>query len=266
MKLGYSSATAGIYNIEEAFRIAADLKLDFIELTYEMSHFLPLIQDAKIVNELKEHTGIELSLHLPFIDLNIASLIPAVRRATVDETLRALEYADDIVAFTAVLHTGSFFLYQPVKHERSLNALRKSLAELAGSSPIIALENLAVFEDSVIKGPKLLKEISNEFNFANCLDMGHAFIEEKHIWTEQSDDLIRDYIEVLSDDIKHLHLCNNDGQYDMHSATNNGAIDFGKYRDFLSNFEGGICLEVAGGKEAVKQSVDQIRSFEAVLS
>ena len=265
MKLGYSSATAGIYNIEKAFAIAEELSLDFIELTYEMSHFLPLVQDAKLVNELKRQTGIELSLHLPFVDLNIASLIPAVRRATVDETLRALEYAENIGAMTAVLHTGSFFLYQPVGQERSLNALRESLAMLAGSSPIIALENLAVFADSVIKGPRQLKEITNEFNFSNCLDMGHAFIEEKHIWTEQSDDLISDYINVLADDITHLHLCNNDGQVDMHSATNNGSIDFSLYKDFLSDFDGGICLEVAGGKESVRQSAEQLRSFETVL-
>jgi len=265
MKLGYSSATAGIYNIEEAFNIAEELSLDFIELTYEMSHFLPLVQDVKTVNELKTQTGIELSLHLPFVDLNIASLIPAIRRATVDETLRALEYAEKIEATTAVLHTGSFFLYQPVKQERSLDALRESLAMLVGSSPIIALENLAVFADSVIKGPHQLKEITNEFKFSNCLDMGHAFIEEKHIWTEQSDDLIADYIAILSDDIRHLHLCNNDGLVDMHSATDNGLIDYSRYKDFLTSFDGGICLEVAGGKEIVRQSAEQIRSFEAVL-
>ena len=265
MKLGYSSATAGIYDIDEVFKLAEDLALDFVELTFEVSSFLKNAQSVKKVNELQATTGIEVSLHLPFIDLNIASLIPAVRQATVDETLRALDYAQKINAIASVLHTGSFFLYQPVELERSLEALDKSLAALEPAQHNIALENLAVFSDSVIKEPDMLKEITDRFNFNNCLDMGHAFIEQNHDWTLPSDDLIQDYIDTLGSRISHLHLCNNDGKIDLHQATDNGSIDFAKYRDYFLEFKGSICLEVAGGKEAVRNSAKQLKSFDLVL-
>ena len=266
MKLGYSSATAGIYDIDDVFRFAQELSLDFVELTFEISSFLKDAQTVKKVNELQLATGIEVSVHLPFIDLNIASLIPAVRKATVDETLRALEYAQKVNAIASVLHTGSFFLYQPVEQERSVDALKQSLDSLREYNSMIALENLAVFADSVIKSPEMLKEITDEFVFANCLDMGHAFIEQHHAWTRASTDLIQDYINTLGKRVKHLHLCNNDGQSDLHQATNNGAIRFSKYRDYFLDFEASICLEVAGGKEAVRQSANQLKSFELVLA
>jgi len=265
MKLGYSSATAGIYEIDEVFRLAEQLSLDFVELTYEMSSFLANIQTVKKVNELQAATGIEVSLHLPFIDLNIASLIPAVRQATVDETLRALDYAQRVNAIASVLHTGSFFLYQPVESEESLLALEQSLELLQSHNHNIALENLAVFADSVIKGPEMLKEISDKFDFYNCLDMGHAHIEQGHAWTLPTDDLIQDYIDILGSKIRHLHLCNNDGKYDLHQATDNGSIDFSKYAEYFANFEASICLEVAGGKEAVRKSAEELKSFELVL-
>lgn len=266
MKLGYSSATAGIYDIDEVFRLAEELSLDFIELTFEISSFLNEAQPIKKVNELQKSTGVEVSLHLPFIDLNIASLITAVRKATVDETLRALDYAQNINAIASVLHTGSFFLYQPVEEERSLESLKQSLESLKGFSSKIALENLSVFADSVIKGPEMLKEVTDEFNFTNCLDMGHAFIEQHHAWTRASDDLIQDYINTLGSRVKHLHLCNNDGKSDLHQATNNGSIDYSKYKDYFLDFEGSICLEVAGGVEAVRQSAKELKSFELVLA
>ena len=266
MKLGYSSATAGIYDIDEVFSFAEQLSLDFVELTYEISSFLPNVQSAKKVRELQAATGIEVSLHLPFIDLNIASLIPAVRLATVEETLRALDYAREVSAIASVLHTGSFFLYQPVKEEYSLAALEASLELIKPRNHKIALENLAVFADSVIKGPQALKEITDKYGFNNCLDMGHAFIEQGHAWTAPTDDLIPDYIDTLGSRISHLHLCNNDGKNDLHQATDAGAIDFSKYRDYFINFEGSICLEVAGGKEAVRKSAAELKSFELVLS
>ncbi len=130
MNLGYSSATAGIYDLEEAFRFAASLKLDFIELNYDTCDFLPQAQPPEQVKALVKHTGIGVSLHLPFIDLNIASLIPLVRKASVTQTLRALEYAHAVGASCGVLHTGKIFIYQPVALQVSFDALHASLRVL----------------------------------------------------------------------------------------------------------------------------------------
>ena len=267
LRLGYSVATAGIYNIEEAFAIAASLGLDFLELNYDTCDFLPQAQLPQKVKQLQETTGISVTVHLPFIDLNIASLIPAIRQASVEQTLRALDYAHLINAGCAVLHTGKIFIYQPVPIQASYDALRLSLQALSGSSVPIALENLALYSDGLVREPEMLKTLTQTYSMKNCLDFGHAYIESSQSWrieTLRGEDMIQKYITILGHDITHLHLCNNNGLDDLHAATDRGVIPFERYADYLSTFKGSICLEVSGGKEAVRRSAEHIRSLMAV--
>jgi len=264
MKLGYSSMTAGFYDLDEAFRLAAELDLDFIELTYDVCSFLPQSQQANRVNELSRATGITTTLHLPFIDLNIASLVKPARQAAVDQTLKALDYAMAINAQCGVLHTGTYFIYQPVSKEKAYDALLASLATLQTSPIKIALENLGLYIDSLIRDPDGLKMVTEETGLYNCLDFGHAFIEQTRPWHNASltgGDLIKDYIETLGDSVIHLHLCNNDGESDMHTATTDGDIAFERYSEFFTDFEGTVCLEVAGGRESVVKSAQHLRSL-----
>ncbi len=267
MKLGYSSATAGIYKVDEAFRFAESLGLEFVELIYDYCDYLTDAQPAKRVRELKAATGMDVSLHLPFIDLNIASLIKAVRKASVEQTLQALDYAEAINASCGVIHTGHIFLYQPVPLEIAFDALYDSLSKFQNSSVPIALENLGLMVDGLVKGPDVLRQITDKFGMYNCLDVGHAVIEANRPWADPllaNEDSISSYIDTLGKRIIHLHLCNNNAEADLHTATPDGVIDFSLYRDFLNDFSGSICLEVAGGKEAVKKSVEHIRALEAV--
>lgn len=269
MKLGYSSATAGIYAIEEAFRFAESLELDFIELIYDYCDFLGSAQPAKQVRELKRATGIEVSLHLPFIDLNIASLIKLVRQASIEQTLRGLDYGQAIGANLGVMHTGHMFLYQPVALEEAFDALYDSLAQFQHSAVPIALENLGLRIDGLVKGPEMLKQITDRFSMHNCLDVGHIVIEANKSWSEPplgTEDSIKRYFETLAERIVHLHLCNNNGQDDLHAPTTEGIINFSCYQHYLKAFTGTICLEVAGGREAVRKSVEHIRSLETVAA
>jgi sugar phosphate isomerase/epimerase len=265
-RLGYSVATAGIYDLEEAFAFAASLGLDFLELNYDTCDFLPQAQQAQKVNQLKEATGISVSVHLPFIDLNIASLIPAIHQASVEQTLKGLDYAHCIDATCAVLHTGKVFIYQPVSIQASYEALGLSLQTLSGSSVPVALENLALSLDGLVREPEMLKVLTQSYNMKNCLDFGHAFIESSQSWRKEipGEDLIQKYINVLGNNITHLHLCNNDGQADLHDATDQGLIPLERYADYLSTFKGSICLEVAGGKDAIRRSVKHMQSLMSV--
>jgi sugar phosphate isomerase/epimerase len=267
MKLGFSAATAGLYTLEEAFCFADELSLDFIELNYDTSDFLPEAQRPAQVNQLVKTTGIAVSVHLPFIDLNIASLIPLVRKASVEQTLRGLEYAHSINASCGVLHTGKVFIYQPIPLEASYDALRSSLTELSGGSVPIALENLALYSDGLIREPEMLRDFTQAAKMQNCLDFGHAYIESSQSWRIEAlrgEDMIQKYIDVLGEGVSHLHLCNNNGHDDLHSATSNGVIPFERYADFFDSFKGTICLEVSGGKDAVRRSAKHIQSLVAV--
>jgi sugar phosphate isomerase/epimerase len=268
MKLGYSSATAGIYDLNEAFRLADELGLDFVELNCDTCDFLPQTQLPEKVRALVEHTGIGVSVHLPFIDVNIASLMPLVRKASVEQTLRGLDFAEAIHASCAVLHTGKHFAYQPIPLQASLEALHSSLQALEGAKVPIALENLALYTDGLIREPEMLNSLTQAHRMKNCLDFGHALIESTQPWRSDAlrgENLIQKYIEVLDRDIVHLHLCNNNGIDDLHDPTTQGVIQYEHYANYLSQFAGSICLEVAGGQDSVRQSVEHIRSLYSVL-
>jgi sugar phosphate isomerase/epimerase len=267
MKLGFSAATAGLNKVEDAFRFAAELGFDFIELNYDTCDFLPNAQPAKNVTDLVAQTGLAVTVHLPFVDTNIASLMPTIRRASVEQTLRGLEYAHAVNAGCAVLHTGKVFIYQPLPFTAAYDALHTSLAELKGGSVPIALENLALYPDGLVREPEMLHMFTARAGMHNCLDFGHAHIETWQPWRDESvrgEDMIQKYIDVLGDDVIHLHLCNNNGKDDLHTATDKGTIPFERYAPFLERFKGMVCLEVAGGTEQVKRSAEHIRSLVAV--
>ena len=254
--------TAGIYEVDEAFRLAEALELDFVELTYDVCDFLPNAQPAKRVQALSRATGVEVSVHLPFVDLNIASLIETVRRATVEQTCRALEYSARVGAQCAVLHTGTRFIYQPRPVGDAIAALYQSLSELPDTPTPVALENLGLYVDGVVREPTALREVTRHMNLHNCLDFGHAHIEGGG--ASACHDFISAYISTLGQDIIHLHLCNNDGLSDLHTATPDGTVAYERYAAYLQDFPGTICLEVAGGPDSVRRSAEHIRSLRAL--
>ena len=248
--------------MDEAFRLASDLSLDFIELTYDVCDFLPDAQPAHRVKELVQATGITVSVHLPFIDLNIASLITEARLAAVEQTRRGLEYAATVNAEVGVLHTGTVFVYQPRPLSDAVDALLTSLSELPNVGVPLALENLGLYVDGLIREPQMLLELTQQAGAHNCLDFGHAHIEATRPWrTSATSDPVQGYIDTLGGSIIHLHLCNNNGSDDLHTATSEGTLRFETYRDYLSTFEGTVCLEVAGGRGSVQKSAQHIRSL-----
>lgn len=261
MLLGYSAMTAGIYDLDEAFALAGKLGFEFVELSHDVSAFLPRAQPARRVRELSRATGVATTLHLPFIDLNLASLSEPVRRLALEQTLSGLEYAAEVGARCTVLHTGTVFIYQPRPLEDASAALLASLGALAGQGVPVALENLGLYVDGLVRGPEMLRRITRKSGMVNCLDFGHAHIEAARPWANGRSELISSYLETLGEAVVHLHLCNNDGENDLHAATPDGSVDYVRHRAFLAGFGGSACLEVAGGPESVRRSAAHIRGI-----
>lgn len=255
MRLGYNPTTAGLYALEAGFRLAEELGLEFIELDGGVQEMLPRLQPLKRARELSRATGIDTTAHLPFIDLNIASLIPAARRTAVERTLRGLEVATAAGARCAVLHSGQIPFWLPEVEDGAFAALEQSLLELRAPPVPLALENIAPSRLSLVRGPGKLREVACRANLHTCLDFGHAFLER------DGEDHIADYIRTLGDNIIHLHLHGNDGNADQHLPTDEGAIPYQRYAGYLRDFPGTICLEVTGGADAVRRSIGHLRAL-----
>lgn len=263
MKLGYSPTTAAILNLDEAFKLAVELELHFVELAWELSEIVPQFQSEAQVRELSRTTGVTTTMHLPFVDLNIASLIPAARMVAVERVQRAIEFAVAVDSSCGVLHTGHNPLHHVPIREYARAALDQSLSTLAGSPLPLALENLALEPEGLLHGPQALLAVTKQHDLNNCLDFGHAHVEVGRPWHEpkQGEDLIQSYLDTLGNRIIHLHLHNNDGSDDQHLPTTEGTIPYHRYIAFLQRFTGTICLEIGGGAEQVRTSVRHLRTL-----
>jgi sugar phosphate isomerase/epimerase len=255
MRLGFSAATAMLLDIDEAFRLASELELGLIELSADLHEIAPQLQDPARVRELSRATGIGTTVHLSYVDFNLASLIPAARQTAVERTLRGLEFAHEVGASCGVLHSGRHYLRHPLADQMAKECLHASLAALQGSSVPIALENLVLDETDLLRTPEELDALTRAFALRNCLDFGHAHIEGVACGEAR----IERYLSLLGDNIIHLHVHNNHSERDEHLPTPEGAIDYGAYRDYLATFKGTICLEVKS-EEAVRASVAHLRA------
>ena len=262
MNLGYSPSTASILDLEDAFRLAAELDFRFVELAWEIFEILP---DAGLLGraaELSRATGVGVTVHLPFVDLNLASLVPSARQNAVERVGRALEGAADLGAQCGVLHTGQNTLYHPLAVSYAEKVLATSFAAFAEHIPI-AVENLALSAQDLIRGPDALRDLTQKAGFHNCLDFGHAYVEERRTGEPG---LTEHYIETLGERVIHLHVHNNDGVADQHRPLSEGTLPYHRYANFLRDFAGTICLEVTGGAEGVRNSATLLRTLVAGLA
>jgi sugar phosphate isomerase/epimerase len=271
MRLGFTPLNAQILDTTEAFKLASELELSFIELAFDVHEVLPAAQDIKRIQELTRATGIGVTVHLSYVDLNLASLFPGVRENSVARTNRGLEYAAEINAICAVLHSGLIPMRHPMMLPFAKAKLEQSLSEITPLVPI-ALENLALNEYDLLRGANELEAMTKSIGWGNCIDVGHALVEgcstEIKDGTgtgglEQGRARLLEYVNGLSNTI-HLHLQDNDGTGDHHHTL--GSVDgvpWQQLREWLRGFNGTINLEINDGIEGVRQSVKFLRELVA---
>ncbi len=262
MNLGYSPSTASVLDLEDAFKLAAELDFTFVELAWEIFEILPDAGLLERTKELSYATGVGVSVHLPFVDLNLASLVPSARNNAVERVERALGGAAELGALCGVLHTGQNSVYHPLAVSYAQKALSKSFAEFSEVVPI-AVENIALSPQDLIHGPEALRDLTGSAGFHNCLDFGHAYVEAGRTGER---DLTERYLGVLGERIIHLHVHSNDGAADLHKPLNEGTLPYHRYATFLRNFSGTICLEVTGGAEGVRRSATFLRAVAGGLA
>jgi sugar phosphate isomerase/epimerase len=259
MKLGYAPSTARILDLDEAFKLASNLGLDFVELSFDLHEMAPFLQDASRVRELTSQTGVGTTVHLSFVDLNLASLAPAARDTAVERTLRGLDYAASVDAACGVLHSGMHYVDHPQANAWVEDALADSLARVAAhGGPQVALENLALGRFDLLRGPDALAQTASAHGLGTCLDVGHAHVEE----TRDGGRLIEAYREALEPSLVHLHLHGNHGQADEHLPVGEGSIDDTRLQHVLDGFSGTACLEISGGTDAVGRAVSAVRGLQ----
>jgi sugar phosphate isomerase/epimerase len=185
------------------------------------------------------------SIHAPSRSVNIASTLEPIREASVRVIDDCFAIAAEVDA-DVVVHPGYFAW--PADRDRAQRQFARSLTDLSAAaeerSVRYAVENMA-WEFFFLQTPDELPLIDGGAGFA--LDVGHAHIKG----------CLPVFLQVPFD---HIHIHDNDGREDTHSAVGSGTIDFAAVMGAVGR-NGLVPVIEVEGIDAVKSSISALRPY-----
>lgn len=197
--------------------------------------------NIKLVKEIKETTDLQITMHLPFSDINLAGLNDGIRNEALRQIYKCLDLGKDII-YLAVVHPGYLSPYSSKLPEKAWITHIESIQQVcdyANKYNIkIALENMPNMPQIFGKYPdemiKTLKEVDRS-NLGMTLDVGHA----------NTLGLVDEFIDKFNSHIIHMHIHDNQGKRDEHLPLGKGTINWKKVMNGMKNYKGRFVTEMA---------------------
>lgn len=230
--------------IRTIYHISEDLNFKSVEILCEHPFFKNWGTEKadrlkKKVREAKETLDIEISLHAPFHDINIASWNLAMKMAAIKQLKQCVEMADYLNSSVVVIHPGfvSSRKYNRQKtFEIMIQNFNKVLKLAEDLDVTLCLENMAskpkamgIYPDDLLK---IFEEI-NSPHFKLTLDVAHANTTGINP---------TDFAKKLRSHLYHLHISDNQGK-DNHLPVGLGTIDFEEFFKSIGDFKGLSIIE-----------------------
>jgi sugar phosphate isomerase/epimerase len=218
---------------------------------------------SSILNQIKDEVrekinGFKTSYHLPIKEINICALDPYIRKASVDEMKRLINFAEDVGVNKLVGHPGDYASLSEIYSllgEQIREISKEVILELFEYSKErkieFCIENLTNRQLFFQKPDEFQFFIENNVGF--ILDTAHSII--------CGIDPV-DFVSKFGNKISEIHLVDGfEGEKDIHYPLGTAELD---YRNFLGelekiNFKGPIILELKSREDAVK-SLEALRN------
>ncbi len=187
-------------------------------------------KDLFEVSKVFEDNGISLTIHAPFWDLCPGSIDPLIRKVSYLRLHQVMDVAEILKPKHIVCHTG----FDPRHHrehlkdfiERAMPVWKSILKRAQSMGMVLVFEN--VWEETPYIHKDILERLSSPY-CGFCLDVGHQNCFSKSSLSE--------WLEVLQEHLKEIHLHDNNGNEDSHSPVGKGTIDFHLLFKFLNTKE-----------------------------
>ncbi len=249
----------------EFLDLASSLEFSWVELKFEPP--ICLREGSKKYGEIKaraERLGIGLSLHTPFVGLNIASLDEDERLLSLKRIQESLNAASEMKIEYATVHGGYLRSekYSPENWDESVKYNLDSISSLIDFGEnigvTVCLENGNTFKRNFLKHglhPGELKNIRKQVsdNLKFTVDFGHAM----YFSTDPSF-LVS---ELGAGNVKLSHLHNNFQTADTHNPLDSGILKLDRIIDryMKGNWEFPLSIEMKS-VENLKRSVSAFHS------
>ena len=253
MKIGASMLATEDKTIEESLEYFDNNKyIEYVEILHDYPYW-GLNSNRELIDLINSYS-LKYTIHSPFIDLNIASLNPALAKLSVKEIKRSIELAGKIDSDIVVVHPGFVSFNgrgkEDIIYEIGKEGL-KSIGEYAKDNGVDAcIENLPNIEGFMYQDVSQLNDTLVELDLPMTLDIGHA-----HTAGFTPD-------EIYFDSIKHIHVHDNPGDDDTHLALGEGTFDVNGFFDVFikNNYEGIYMLELIN-VDFIEKSLEYMKNL-----
>jgi sugar phosphate isomerase/epimerase len=263
-KIGMPSCAMMAARSINPLRVAAENSFDAYEIncsypSAEVENTPPEVFEK--ANQIIEKSGMEVCVHAPFYELNLAAFSPGIKSESIRIIKKSVDFCRAVGGKTLIVHSGTHTYERQKGQNKDNNPMLKiqwdnnidslkQINDYANSRGVtVCLENIGFnsvdqcFEDLL----DIRKAVGENLQFT--LDFGHARLGQG----------AEEGIRLLGENIRHIHLHDNHGKTDDHLPVGDGNYDFLGFVDFFRNFPHIITLEVV---EVSKDPGPMLRSRE----
>jgi sugar phosphate isomerase/epimerase len=205
--------------------------------------------------QIAETTDLVITIHLPYSDLNLASMNQPIWEETVRQMKACLSLACDF-ARLAVVHPGHLSplgMQMPdAAWSQNVTGIRQICDHAADLDMKIAVENMVNMPALLGRRPEeiagILETVDRE-NVGFIFDVGHA----------NTNGNVENFLK-LKDIIIHAHMHDNHGERDEHLPVGNGTVPWNKVAAGLKDYKGRIVTESRSLEEG-QRSVNRLKKL-----
>jgi len=274
-KLAMTSYAMEDSSYVDALMFAAENGFD----AFEVNLYFPAIDldnwnwnEVEAIKKISRDKGIEISVHAAFYELNMAAFLKGIREESIRYINKSIDFCHELGGEVVTVHPGKYtYEIEPgaspdtdplmkIQWDHNIESLKRINAYAESKGITLCLENLGwnevaqSFEDML----KIRDEVGDSLQFT--LDIGHARIN--------SEGGVEDGFRVLGDNIRHIHISDNNGKEDDHLPIGEGNTDYSSFFHLIMNFPHIVTHEiVAPGSDPdpILKSLAYFRKLEKNL-
>lgn len=207
MKLGFTTLAVFMSENNEIIDLARKNDFEIIEI---LGEDMILEKD----NHEFRDCGLDIRIHSPTVDINIASLNKGIRKESIRQIINCAHIAEDLNASAITVHPGIIGRNEPHLREQAMLFSIESIGEIIDNSNVaISVENMPVRGKFLGNTVEEIERIQEETGCYLTIDTGHG-------------NTCGNLEEMLSlKKISYCHLNDNDGKKDQHIALGDGTMD-----------------------------------------
>ncbi len=220
MKIGFTTLCMFMEDNSKIIKTAKENNFEMIEILGESPFF------TKDDIYTYKDCGLEVSIHAPTVDINIASLNDGIRAESVRQMKACIDYAEKINARAITVHAGKIGRNDPPLRKHALELACESISGLVdyAENVIISVENMPIRQAFLGNKIEEIEMFKKECGCGITIDLGHGNT------TGNTEDLLN------LKNITYCHLNDNDGKKDQHIPLGDGTLDL----DLLKKVKRGI--------------------------